>query len=164
MCVIIFYINEMGLFMKDLIKKINELIKKFCTKDVILYAVFGVLTTIVNWGTFAILTKSFTNLDKNIANAISIIAAVLIAYITNKDLVFHSEANCFNEKFKEFWKFIAGRAFTMVLEFGLDALLFLIPIVSSSNFWQMAIKMVVTVIVIILNFFISKFFAFKKSK
>ena len=55
--------------MKDLIKKINELIKKFCTKEVILYAVFGVLTTIVNWGTFAILTKSFTNLDKNIANA-----------------------------------------------------------------------------------------------
>lgn len=164
MCVIIFYINEMGLFMKDLIKKTNELIKKVCTKEVILYAVFGVLTTIVNWGTFAILTKSFTNLDKNIANAISIIVAVLIAYITNKDLVFHSEANGFNEKFKEFWKFIAGRAFTMVLEFGLDALLFLIPVVSSSNFWQMAVKMVVTVIVIILNFFISKFFAFKKSK
>ena len=78
----------MGLFMKDLIKKTNELIKKFCTKEVILYAVFGVLTTIVNWGTFAILTRSFTNLDKNIANAISIIVAVLIAYITNKDLVF----------------------------------------------------------------------------
>ena len=52
----------------------------------------------------------------------------------------------------------------MVLEFGLDALLFLIPVVSASDFWQMAVKMLVTVIVIILNFFISKFFAFKKSK
>ena len=99
-----------------------------------------------------------------VGTAIAIIAAVLVAYITNKDLVFHSEAKGFNEKFKEFWKFIAGRAFTMVLEFGLDALLFLIPVVSASNFWQMAVKMVVTVIVIILNFFISKFFAFKKSK
>ena len=148
--------------MKNLTEKIKGLIQKFCTKEVILYAVFGVLTTIINWGTFAILTKAFSNLDKNVANAIAIIAAVLVAYITNKDLVFHSEAKGFNEKFKEFWKFIAGRA--MVLEFGLDALLFLIPVVSASNFWQMAVKMVVTVIVIILNFFISKFFAFKKSK
>ena len=150
--------------MKNLTEKIKGLIQKFCTKEVILYAVFGVLTTIINWGTFAILTKAFSNLDKNVANAIAIIAAVLVAYITNKDLVIHSEAKGFNEKFKEFWKFIAGRAFTMVLEFGLDALLFLIPVVSASNFWQMAVKMVVTVIVIILNFFISKFFAFKKSK
>ena len=150
--------------MKNLTEKIKGLIQKFCTKEVILYAVFGVLTTIINWGTFAILTKAFSNLDKNVANAIAIIAAVLVVYITNKDLVFHSEAKGFNEKFKEFWKFIAGRAFTMVLEFGLDALLFLIPVVSASNFWQMAVKMVVTVIVIILNFFISKFFAFKKSK
>lgn len=150
--------------MKKLIEEIKVLIKKFCTKEVILYAIFGVLTTVINWGTFAILAKSFANLDKNVANAIAIIVAVLVAYITNKDLVFHSEANGFNEKFKEFWKFIAGRAFTMVLEFGLDALLFLIPAVSTSGFWQMAVKMVVTVIVIILNFFISKFFAFKKAK
>ena len=150
--------------MKNLTEKIKGLIQKFCTKEVILYAVFGVLTTIINWGTFAILTKAFSNLDKNVANAIAIIAAVLVAYITNKDLVFHFEAKGFNEKFKEFWKFIAGRAFTMVLEFGLDALLFLIPVVSASDFWQMAVKMLVTVIVIILNFFISKFFSFKKSK
>ena len=154
----------MGLFMKKLIEEIKVLIKKFCTKEVILYAIFGVLTTVINWETFAILAKSFANLDKNVANAIAIIVAVLVAYITNKDLVFHSEAKGFNEKFKEFWKFIAGRAFTMVLEFGLDALLFLIPAVSTSGFWQMAVKMVVTVIVIILNFFISKFFAFKKAK
>ena len=46
-----------------------------------------------------ILTKAFSNLDKNVANAIAIIAAVLVAYITNKDLVFHSEAKGFNEKF-----------------------------------------------------------------
>ena len=88
--------------MKNLTEKIKGLIQKFCTKEVILYAVFGVLTTIINWGTFAILTKAFSNLDKNVANAIAIIAAVLVAYITNKDLVFHSEAKGFNEKFKEF--------------------------------------------------------------
>ena len=143
--------------------KIKELIKKILTKEVILYIVFGVFTTVVNLASFYVM-NSILNWNENIANFIAILLAVIFAYITNKDLVFHSEAKGFNEKFKEFWKFIAGRAFTMVLEFGLDALLFLIPVVSASDFWQMAVKMVVTVIVIILNFFISKFFAFKKSK
>ena len=35
-------------------EKIKELIKKFCTKEVILYLVFGVLTTIVNFVSFYI--------------------------------------------------------------------------------------------------------------
>jgi len=35
--------------MKNLTEKIKGLIQKFCTKEVILYAVFGVLTTIINW-------------------------------------------------------------------------------------------------------------------
>ena len=73
-----------------------------------------------------------------------------------------SESDEFKEKFIEFWKFIVGRAFTMVLEFGLDALLFLIPAVSASSTLQMVVKMFITVIVVVLNFFISKFFSFKK--
>ena len=34
-------------------EKIKGLIKKFCTKEVILYGIFGLLTTIINWGAFA---------------------------------------------------------------------------------------------------------------
>lgn len=142
-------------------EKIKKLIKKVCTKEVILYGVFGILTTLINWGTFALLTR-FANMEKNLANAIAIILAVLVAYATNKDLVFHSKATGIKEKFIEFWKFILGRAFTMILEFGLDALLFLIPAVSANSQLQLIVKMIITVIVVILNFFISKFFAFKK--
>lgn len=142
-------------------EKIKKLIKKVCTKEVILYGFFGILTTLINWGAFALLTR-FANMEKNLANAIAIILAVLVAYATNKDLVFHSKATGIKEKFIEFWKFILGRAFTMILEFGLDALLFLIPAVSANNQLQLIVKMIITVIVVILNFFISKFFAFKK--
>ena len=141
-------------------EKIKKLIKKVCTKEVILYGVIGILTTLINWGTFALLTR-FANMEKNLANAIAIILAVLVAYATNKDLVFHSKATGIKEKFIEFWKFILGRAFTMILEFGLDALLFLIPAVSANSQLQLIVKMIITVIVVILNFFISKFFAFK---
>lgn len=138
-------------------EKIEKIIKKFLTKEIIFYAIFGVLTTIVNLGSFYI----FTNIlkwEENISNIIAITLAVLFAYITNKDLVFHSEADTKKEKVNEFLKFIAGRAFTMVVEFVGCFLLFMTPIP------QMISKLAVTVIVVILNFFISKFFAFKKKK
>ncbi len=136
-------------------EKIKELVKKVCTKEVILYAVFGVFTTVVNIGSFAIMTK-IIKMNENVANIIAILLAVLFAYVTNKDMVFHSKANGFGEKLKEFFKFMLGRAFTMVVEFVGCFLLFKLPIP------EIISKCVMTVIVIILNFFISKFFAFKK--
>ena len=136
-------------------EKLKEIIKKFCTRDVILYIVFGVLTTLVNIGIFSILTKTF-DMNENFSNAIAIAAAVLVAYFTNKDLVFHSKASTFKEKVLEFFKFILGRAFTMLIEFVGGYLLFKLPIP------QIISKCFVTVVVIALNFFISKFFAFKK--
>ena len=135
---------------------INKLIKKFCTKEVILYAVFGILTTICNIGTFALLNKFF-NVNENIANIFAILLAVLFAYFTNKDLVFHSKAQNSKERFIEFCKFMLGRAFTMVVEYVGCALMFkFLPIPNILS------KCIITVVVIILNFFISKFFAFKK--
>ena len=136
-------------------EKIKELIKKVCRKEVILYAVFGVLTTLVNIGTFAIMTNLF-KINENVSNIIAIILAVLFAYVTNKDLVFHSKAQGGKEKLNEFIKFIAGRAFTMVVEFVGCYLMFKLPIP------EMISKCIITVLVIVLNFFISKFFAFKK--
>ncbi len=138
-------------------EKFNELTKKLFSKEVILYVVFGVLTTLVNWGVFYIL-NSLCKMEDNAANVIAVIAAVLFAYFTNKDWVFHSEAKNFKERLAEFGKFMAGRAFTMVLEIGLDALLF------KTTIPKMVTKVVVTVIVVILNYFLSKFFAFSKKK
>ena len=138
-------------------EKIEKIIKKFLTKEIIFYAIFGLLTTIVKLGSFYICTN-ILKWEENISNIIAITLAVLFAYITNKDLVFHSEAENKKEKINEFLKFIAGRAFTMVVEFIGCFLLFMTPIP------QMISKLAVTVIVVILNFFISKFFAFKKKK
>lgn len=137
-------------------EKIKELIKKVCTKEVIFYAIFGVFTTIVNIGSFWIMTKLF-KWNENVSNVIAIILAVLFAYITNKDLVFHSNAKGIKQKIKEFFKFILGRAFTMIVEFVGCYLMFKLPIP------EIISKCIITVIVIILNFFISKFFAFKKN-
>lgn len=136
--------------------KLKELIKKFCTKEIIFYAIFGVLTTIVNIGAFSLLTYVF-HLNENLSNAIGISLAVIFAYFTNKDLVFHSEAKDFKHKLTEFGKFILGRVFTMVIEYIGCLLLFKVQSIP-----QIISKCIITVLVIILNFFISKFFAFKK--
>ena len=137
--------------------KIKELIKKILTKEVILYIVFGILTTIVNLGSFYVM-NSILQWNENISNFIAILLAVIFAYITNKDLVFHANAKNLKEKIQQFCKFMLGRAFTMVLEFVGGLLLFNLPIPN------VIIKAGLTVIVIILNFFISKFFAFKSKK
>lgn len=138
-------------------EKIKSIIQKVLTKEVMLYIAFGLFTTVVNLGSFYVL-NTLLHVDENISNFVAILLAVLFAYITNKDLVFHSKAEGAREKLTEFFKFMLGRAFTMVLEFVGGLILFktAIPAIISKCF--------ITVIVIILNFFISKFFAFKTEK
>ena len=139
-------------------KSKKSFFKKLFSKEVILYVVFGALTTLVNLGSFYILT-TFFGVNENSANNIAIVLAVLVAYLTNKDLVFHSQAQGFGEKFIEFCKFILGRLFTMFIESFGGSILF-----KYTPFHPMISKCIITVVVIILNFFISKFFAFKSTK
>lgn len=134
----------------------KKLLKKVLTKEVILYIVFGIFTTVVNLFSFYIM-NSILKWNENIANFIAILLAVIFAYITNKDLVFHANANDLKAKIQQFCKFMLGRAFTMIVEFIGGFLLFDLPIPN------IVTKAGLTIIVIILNFFISKFFAFKHS-
>ncbi len=136
-------------------EKINKLIKKLLDRDVILYIIFGILTTLVNFVTFYIL-NSLMKVNANISNLVAIPLAILFAYFTNRKWVFHTKAKGFKENFNEFCKFIAGRAATMIIEFLGCMLLFMIPIP------EIISKLIVSIIIIILNFFISKFFAFKQ--
>lgn len=136
--------------------KLKELIEKVCTREVILYIVFGVLTTLVNI-VVSYIGNEFLHIEGNIASTIGIIASILFAYVTNRKMVFNSNAKGFQARFIEFGKFILGRVFTMVIEMLGFYLLYTVCAM------QMLIaKCIITVIVIILNFFISKFFAFKQ--
>lgn len=137
-------------------EKLKRLINKFCTKEVILYVVFGVLTTIVNLAISYILEGTF-HINGAIASFVGILAAVIFAYFTNRKMVFNSEADGFVENLKEFGKFMLGRAATMLVEEGGVILFYNIL-----NLPFKPVKLALTVIVIILNFFISKFFAFTK--
>ena len=116
------------------------------------------LTTIINLVVTYVLNHFFS-INGALSSAIGIISAILVAYFTNRKMVFNSQAKGFKANLREFGKFILGRAGTMILEEGgviLFNTLLKLPL--------MPVKIVLTILVIILNFFISKFFAFKKSK
>ena len=142
--------------MNTLKDTINTLIKKFMTKEVILYVVFGIFTTLVNVGTFYIFT-TYIHFNENIANIIAIILAVIFAYITNRKLVFNSTASTIKQVLFEMGKFFSARFFTMLVEFFGFMLLF--DVLHIPNLIS---KLSITILVIILNFFLSKFFAFKE--
>ena len=63
-------------------------------KDIMLYIIFGILTTCVNLITFYIL-NSLIHINENIANLIAIPLSILFAYITNRKWVFHTQAKVF---------------------------------------------------------------------
>lgn len=143
---------------------LKALIKKVCSKEVISYIIFGILTTLVNI-IISYILKAIFHIEGNIASTIGIICSILFAYFTNRKWVFHSYANTFKEKSIEFGKFILGRAFTMVIEiigvFVLNDIVHSFYGIFSDNMAYLINKVLITIIVIILNFFISKFFAFK---
>ena len=70
-------------------ENLTKIIKKVCTKEVMFYVIFGVFTTVINLGVFYVLTD-LLKWNDNLSNVIAIVTAVLFAYFTNKDLVFHS--------------------------------------------------------------------------
>jgi len=139
-------------------EKIQYIIKKILTREVIMYVIFGVLTTLVNLVISFALVGAF-KIDGSIASAIGIVSSILFAYFTNRKWVFETQAKGFKENFKEFWKFIAGRLVTMIIEQGGVMILY-----GALNMPFAPVKLSLTIIVIILNYIFSKFFAFKTRK
>lgn len=136
-------------------EKIQKILQKFLTREVIMYIIFGVLTTLVNLIISFVLVGTF-KIDGSIASAIGIISSILFAYFTNRKWVFNSQAKGFKERLNEFWKFIAGRLVTMIIEQGGVMILY-----GALNMPFTPVKLSLTIIVIVLNYIFSKFFAFK---
>lgn len=136
-------------------EKLQKILQKFLSREVIMYVIFGVLTTLVNLVISFVLVGAF-KIDGSIASAIGIITSILFAYFTNRKWVFNSQAKGIKEKLNEFWKFIAGRLVTMIIEQGGVMILY-----GGLNLPFTPVKLSLTIIVIILNYIFSKFFAFK---
>lgn len=127
-------------------------------KEVILYLVFGVLTTLVNWLSYMVLTDLF-HVPYLWATVVSQVLAVLFAYVTNRKWVFESKARGTAAVAREMGKFFGCRAMAFVLDvalmwIGVDLL----------HVNDKAMKLVANVVIVIVNYVSSKLVVFKKTR
>lgn len=132
-------------------KKIYQLYEN----SMIRYLFFGGCTTLVNMISFYFMRK--IGIALNIANFISIILAVLFAYIVNAKYVFQSDWDDAGEVCHSFIKFIGARAVTMVIEVA--GVWLLVDIVQLQEMFG---KLLIQIVIIILNYVFSKVFVFVK--
>lgn len=124
-------------------------------KDIILYAVFGVLTTLVNICVYWLLAHPL-GLPVVPGTVIAWIASVLFAYITNRTWVFHSEAQGKGAILMEMASFFSCRLATGVVDW-----LCMWFFVDVMHYNDVLIKVAANVVVIILNYIASKLVIFK---
>ena len=128
-------------------------------KDPLMYLIFGALTTLVNLVVFFLLTEQPWQINVTLGNVISIILSILFAYVTNRIWVFHSDTHGVVEVLLELGRFVGGRVSTMIIEVGGVYLLY-----NGMGQSKMLAKLITQIIVIIGNYFISKFLVFRKKK
>ncbi len=137
-----------------MISKIREWIVHYW--DILSYLVFGVLTTVVNYLVY-LPVYNLLGLSAALSNMIAWVVAVAFAYLTNKPFVFKSHDWSMKSVIPELSKFVgcriaSGAVETVILLVTVDLLCW------NGNLW----KVITSVLVVVLNYFASKFLVFKK--
>lgn len=127
-------------------------------KEILLYLFFGVITMLISIGTFTLFNVSF-HMDEHLANILSWIIAVFVAFVTNRKWVFTDTDQSETTYFAQMLKFYGGRLATL----GAEELIIYI-FITLLHFNSVAVKIAAQVVVIVLNYIISKLFIFVKKK
>lgn len=127
-------------------------------KEALLYLFFGFCSLVINiigyW-----LFSEMLKLSTTISNAGAWILSTTFAYATNRKWVFSETASGLKEISLEATKFFAGRIATLIIE---GVLLYVF--IDLLNYPNMIIKVLVSVVVIVLNYVFSKFWIFVNKK
>ena len=126
-------------------------------KEGLLYLFFGGVTTLVSFFVFWFF-DAVCDLDPLLANLISWIIAVAVAYITNRTWVFAVHAAGARAISLEILSFYMSRVATFLLEEAI-----LLVFVTWLDLPSMPVKIAASVLVVLLNYVFSKIFVFKKS-
>ena len=124
-------------------------------RSTVIYLVFGVLTTVVNYAVYLPLFN-LVGLPASACNAIAWVVAVAFAYVTNKLYVFESKS-WDSGAWVEALRFVGSRVVSGVVE--TVSILLTVDILG----WNGNImKLLMALFVIVFNYVLSKFFVFKK--
>ena len=137
-----------------MIEKIRAFVEKHL--DMVSYLFFGVLTTAVNYLVYLPL-YNLLGISAAVSNIIAWVAAVAFAYVTNKPFVFKSHDWSMQTVLPELGKLVGCRAASG----GLETVLILLTVDIlgwNGNIW----KLIISVLVVILNYVSSKLLVFRK--
>ena len=147
-------------------------LKKLLNRETILYIVFGVATTVVNYIVFHLLYNVLWHQNHSLAaNAAAFVAAVIFAFVVNKLFVFESRSWDAATLKREIPSFLGARIGSFGIE---EAGLFLaekvfrlggiiaITIGGTAFDWITVVKIALAFVVVALNYVFCKLFVFKK--
>ena len=133
-------------------------------REQLVYLFFGGMTTLVNIAVYALLHTAL-GVGSDPANAAAWVLSVLVAYVTNRRWVFESRTRG-AAMLRELGAFVAGRLATGLLDMGIMHVAVevlgprLVP-AAYRGLWDMGVKLMSNVIVILLNYVFSKRFIFR---
>lgn len=125
-------------------------------KELILYFLFGGLTTLINILVYTAARKGLS-MEVVPADILAWFLSVVFAYVTNKCFVFESKSWKLRKVLREVLGFFAARLFSL----GVDVV-FLYVTVEILHWWEFGMKIAANVVVIILNYVFSKWLIFRK--
>lgn len=138
----------------SMMEKLKALFAKYY--DILVYLVFGVLTTVVNYIVY-LPCYNLLGLSSSVSNVIAWAVAVVFAYLTNKPFVFKSNDWSMKTVLPEVWKFVGCRIGSGLLETAFLALT--VDLWGFSSLWM---KVIASIMVVILNYIGSKLLVFRK--
>ena len=149
-------------------------IKEFVTGEVFSYLFFGVCTTVVNIVVFQTCC-SVMGIHALVSNIFAWIFAVAFAYVTNRIFVFHSKENSLRGIVREAGSFVGARLFSLLVD---ELIIWLMVVVMGyiaaerllagilscplKDAKSLFAKICSNVVVVILNYVLSKMIIFKK--
>lgn len=126
-------------------------------KEVLMYLFFGGIAFFLNIALF-VLFHGIMNITELIANAICWVICVLFQFFTNRTWVFDGHVDSAGAFVKQMGSFFGGRIFTLVVEEIILAIF-----ITWLGFNSMIVKLAAQVVVIVLNYVVSKLFVFKNN-
>ncbi len=124
--------------------------------QIVRYVLTGGITTLISLGVYYVSVIFFfdphSGIQLQIANVISWIAAVTFAYFANRKFVFRSNNS---NIIKEAFFFYASRVTTLLMD-----MILMFVLVTALHMNDKMIKIIVQVVVMILNYLISKLLVF----
>lgn len=127
-------------------------------RGIIAYVFFGVLTTVINVAVYYF-CYDICGMPNLLSTAAAWVVAVAFAFVTNKLFVFESRSWHGIQPLKEAAGFVGCRLSTGVAE-----MLIMYVFVDRLQFSGTVMKLISNVIVIILNYVLSKLLVFRKNK